>query len=257
MKKSLAIALALIMTFGVFITPTLADPQDSPKNVYSAVERKGDELNVLLTKDYLKDLPLKDILNAVVRQGNVLKLVFPDVKEFTLKTGVNNLNVEGEVYLGDGYWIVFNFKGNLNPNNSKFRVEYRGPVFYVWTNNMKVGDALIDTQHKELIKMTNELLVACYYGQPPDKLQTMLMEIANDSVQHFIDEEQLMLTVEYPGYKEHKKIHDGFLDIVNAALEQVKTQGPSADLISEITKTVGDWVVIHIVQADVKIHPYI
>ena len=216
-----------------------------------------EELSDLLPKDYLKDIPLEDILNAVVRQGNVLKLVFPDGKEFILKTGVSNLNVDGEVDLGDGYWIVFNFKGNLNPNNSTFRVEYRGPVFYVWTDDMTVGDALVDTQHKELIKMTNELQVACYYGQPPSKLHKMLIEIANDSVQHFADEEQLMLTVGYPGYTEHKQIHDDFLAVVVAALEQVETQGASADLISEITKTVGNWVIKHILQADVKIYPYI
>jgi len=255
MKKSLAIALALIMTFGVFITPALANPQDGQKNIYSAVERKGDELSGSLAMDYLKDISLKDILNAVVRQGSVMKLVFPDGNEFILKTGVNNLNVDGEVNLGDGCWIVFNFKGNLNPNNSKFRVEYRGPVFYVWTNNMKVGDTLIDTQHKDLIKMTNELLVACYYNHPPSKLHEMLIDIALDSIQHFDDEQELMLTVGYPGYEGHKKIHEDFLGVVGIALEQVKTEGPSVDLISEIAKTVGNWVIKHILNEDVKINP--
>jgi hemerythrin len=255
MKKSLAIALALVMTLGVFITPALASPQDGQKNVSSAVERQGVGLSGSLAMDYLKDKSLKDILNVVVRQGNVLKLVFPDGNEFLLKTGINNLNVDGEVNLGEGCWIVFNFKGNLNPNNSKFRVEYRGPVFYVWTDNMEVGDTLIDAQHKELIEMTNDLLVACYYGQPPSKLHDMLLEIANESVQHFLDEEQLMLTVGYPGYNEHKQIHDGFLAVVIGALALVETEGPSADLISAIATTVGNWVMDHILQADVRINP--
>jgi hemerythrin len=99
------------------------------------------------------------------------------------------------------------------------------------------------------------LLAACYNGQPPAKLHEMLIEIAIESVQHFADEEQLMLTVGYPGYNEHKQIHDDFLAIVIEALGQVGTQGPSADLISEITKTVGNWVIEHILNADVKINP--
>ena len=134
-----------------------------------------------------------------------------------------------------------------------FKPEIKGYNVYLWTDDMKIGDALIDTQHKELINMINELLVACYYGQPPSELHEMLIEIANDSVQHFADEEELMQTVGYPGYLEHKKIHDDFLAVVIEALEMVDTQGPSADLISEITTTVGNWVINHILRADVQI----
>ena len=35
-----------------------------------------------------------------------------DGREFILSTNANNRNISGEIYLGDGYYLVFDIKGN-------------------------------------------------------------------------------------------------------------------------------------------------
>ena len=43
--------------------------------------------------------------------GKTLTLVL-DGREFVLSTNANNRNISGEIALGDGYYLVFDIKGN-------------------------------------------------------------------------------------------------------------------------------------------------
>jgi len=52
--------------------------------------------------------------------GKTLTLVI-DGREFILSTNANNRNISGEIYLGDGYYLVFDFKGN-GSNIKDFRI---------------------------------------------------------------------------------------------------------------------------------------
>ncbi len=56
----------------------------------------------------------------LVISGKTLKLVFDD-REIVLSTNANNKNQKGEVYLGNGYWLVFDIKGN-GSNVKEFRI---------------------------------------------------------------------------------------------------------------------------------------
>ena len=55
--------------------------------------------------------------------GKTLTLVI-DGREFVLSTNANNRNIEGEIFLGDGYYLVFDLKGN-GSNVKDFRVVRR------------------------------------------------------------------------------------------------------------------------------------
>ncbi len=61
--------------------------------------------------------------NNLVLDGKVMKLVFDD-REFVLSTSANNLNQEGEVDLGGGYFLVFDIAGN-GKNVKTFNVVQR------------------------------------------------------------------------------------------------------------------------------------
>gem|GEM_PF-3062686 len=62
--------------------------------------------------------------NNLVLTGKTLTLVI-DGKEFVLSTNANNRNISGEIYLGDGYWLVFDIKGN-GSNIKDFKIVFRG-----------------------------------------------------------------------------------------------------------------------------------
>ena len=65
--------------------------------------QKAAELLAGLSKD--------EISNGLSLSGGVMKLVVGDM-EFILKTDANNLNQQGEIDLGDGYFLVFDITGN-------------------------------------------------------------------------------------------------------------------------------------------------
>jgi len=57
-----------------------------------------------------------------------LTLVLPGMERFApivLSTNANNRNIEGEIYLGDGYFLQFDIKGN-GSNINIFEVIYKG-----------------------------------------------------------------------------------------------------------------------------------
>jgi len=64
------------------------------------------------------------LVGVVVQDGKTVKLVFPD-REIILSTNANNVNIEGEIHLGDGYYLIFDIKGN-GSNVKVIEVVFRG-----------------------------------------------------------------------------------------------------------------------------------
>jgi len=124
---------------------------------------------------------------------------------------------------------------------------------YAWSSRLEIGDNLIDSQHKELVQVTNELLDACNCGQGQNKLAETLTFLANYALKHFSDEERLQQSIKYPGYPMHKKLHNDFKATVTDALKQVETHGASVVLVTKIATLVGNWLISHIKNEDAKI----
>jgi len=124
---------------------------------------------------------------------------------------------------------------------------------FTWTSNFEIGHKLVDGQHKELVDVTNGLLKACSQGQCHKELVDTIKFLADYAVRHFNDEEKLQQSIKYPGYLEHKKLHDSFKATVADAMKQIETQGVSISLVTKITTLVGNWLISHIKNEDAKI----
>ena len=70
----------------------------------------GCEYALRISDDVLKNGLTKDNLQLQLRNG-VLTLVI-DGYEIVLSTNANNMNISGQVDLGDGYCLIFDIKGN-------------------------------------------------------------------------------------------------------------------------------------------------
>jgi hemerythrin-like metal-binding domain len=89
----------------------------------------------------------------------------------------------------------------------------------VWDEKYATGIPLIDSQHKELFSLTNELFRACMGDTETLKgVFTETMGRMVDYVRFHFGAEQVMLQkINYPDYQEHKKQHDKLIrDILNA-----------------------------------------
>lgn len=126
---------------------------------------------------------------------------------------------------------------------------------YKWTDQLSVGDAHIDEDHKELFALINELAAA-------DKAHGYLADIigklekyAND---HFSREEVLMREVEFPGFEHHVKEHQAFVEWLDTVKTTYRRAAESPFLISDLVNDfLEKWLVEHIMKEDMKYRDFI
>ncbi|HAX52045.1 MAG TPA: cation-binding protein, partial [Lachnospiraceae bacterium] len=79
---------------------------------------------------------------------------------------------------------------------------------YELTKDLETGNALIDSEHRELFRMVNNLQDACAKGQGRSQVETAAKFLVDYVKKHFRDEQNLQTSVNYPGYPAHKKFHE-------------------------------------------------
>jgi len=128
---------------------------------------------------------------------------------------------------------------------------------YVWTDEMATGNAVIDTQHKQLVKALNDLLDACSSGHGRSSLNTTLNFLIDYVVKHFRDEEILQQKSNYPDYDNHKKLHDTFKETVSDLARRLKSEGPTISLVAKVNTSLGSWFMNHLQCEDKKVAMHI
>jgi hemerythrin len=120
----------------------------------------------------------------------------------------------------------------------------------VWDDKYATGIELIESQHKELFSITNELFRAC--KSDDEKLKKVFIETMERMVNyvcfHFGAEQQMLQRINYPDYQEHKKQHD---KLVRDILEAVKAHNTGDRFIAnQFVRTMRDWILSHIAITD-------
>ena len=118
--------------------------------------------------------------------------------------------------------------------------------FIEWSDALSVGVTEIDDQHKELIKMINELNKAIHGGWGKEARKKVIDKLVEYTRVHFTTEESVMSIAGYPDVEAHKKKHH---DLILAVKEYIKKyeQNPDAssyDLLFFIKK----WLTEHIIK---------
>lgn len=126
---------------------------------------------------------------------------------------------------------------------------------YEWRPDLSVGEADIDSEHRELFRLQQRLASA---DAAEEVLPDILRQLEEYARTHFTHEEALMRRCGYPGYEEHVKRHRLFVEWLNA----VKTAyGRSIETPFEIGATVNDflgrWLVEHIQREDMRYRDHI
>lgn len=128
---------------------------------------------------------------------------------------------------------------------------------YTFDKILETGNALIDSQHKELINATNRLLSACAVGKGRAEIESTLKFLNSYIVKHFGDEEALQLKYKYPDYQVHRKLHEEFKSTVREIVSEYERTGASITLVSKVNNAVGGWLITHIKTIDRKLAEYI
>ena len=126
-----------------------------------------------------------------------------------------------------------------------------------WSRDLETGNDEIDSQHKELFRLTSNLVEACENKRGHEVLEDTLNFLASYTVQHFADEEALQVKHKFPGYEDHKKLHEDFKAKVVELITQYHEDSESVDLHTQINSTIIRWLLTHIKKEDSKIAEHI
>jgi len=115
-----------------------------------------------------------------------------------------------------------------------------------WDNKFATGIDLVDSQHQQLFKLTNELYAACFSRE--HDLQNVFKEAMKRMVDyvrfHFNTELKILEAIQYPDYQNHKKMHDSLIkDILDAA----KGHNEGKKFVpNNFVRTLVEWISSHI-----------
>jgi hemerythrin len=131
----------------------------------------------------------------------------------------------------------------------------------MWKEKYRLGVPKIDEQHEELFRRVSEFVLALRQeGQWEDKLPKVketLEFMQSYVITHFDDEEAYQLSVNYPGYEQHKEIHEQFKAEVGTYAERFEQEGFAEDTVQQFAGKLLAWLINHVAASDQKIADYV
>lgn len=128
---------------------------------------------------------------------------------------------------------------------------------YEFTKELETGNALIDSQHRQLIEAINRLLEACGQGKGRAHIKETMDFLQQYTAKHFADEEALQLQYEYPDYVSHKNYHEWFKKTVKELAGELEEMGPTVVMVGKVNASIAGWLVNHIRREDTKVAAHI
>ncbi|MFO1471460.1 MAG: bacteriohemerythrin [Turneriella sp.] len=123
---------------------------------------------------------------------------------------------------------------------------------FVWDNRYATGIEIIDSQHKRLFGLTNQMLQAAAENAKNSVLAELLAQIEEYASTHFSHEESIMEWAGYKNLAEHREQHGLLreeLDYFAAELEK------GALTPHELAEFMQSWLAKHIIHEDMKYLP--
>jgi hemerythrin len=119
-----------------------------------------------------------------------------------------------------------------------------------WSEKFSVNNVLLDSQHKNLISLINDLHTSMKEGKGKQVLQQVLDNLVLYTIEHFFTEEQILRKASYPFFKEHKQQHE---DLTKQATKlQSSYRSGEVPLTQDVLNFLRDWLINHIEGTDQK-----
>ncbi len=135
-------------------------------------------------------------------------------------------------------------------------------MIFVWDDSYKVNIESIDRQHKKWLTIINELY---HHAEGGNALENFgYLKASFDSAiaytkYHLRYEETLLLKYNYPGFKNHKKLHDDFerkLVHFIRRFDKIAYTKPEV-LLHDVVLSFVEWMIDHIKNDDRDYVPFL
>ncbi|MEN3112667.1 bacteriohemerythrin [Uliginosibacterium paludis] len=123
-------------------------------------------------------------------------------------------------------------------------IETKPAELFTWNDSYKVGVEEIDSQHKELVRLLNELHVSIREHHGSATSREILNQLVDYTRTHFMVEESLMRVSAYPEMQAHKHQHETLIEQVRALQE--KLDSGVASISFELLHFLKRWLMHHI-----------
>lgn len=127
---------------------------------------------------------------------------------------------------------------------------------YEVTQDLLTGNALIDSEHRQLFAAVNNLMDACAQGKGRAQIQQTVTFLNDYVVKHFGDEERLQVQSNYPGYAAHKRFHEGYCRQLADVTRDLVEEGATVKALGELNQVVAV-LVSHIRTEDKRLAQHI
>ena len=124
-----------------------------------------------------------------------------------------------------------------------------------WTDKLATGIKTIDSQHQELFKRINNLVLAIREHRCQTEIDATIKFLDDYARVHFAEEEKYMRETNYAGLTEQREHHKRYLAALAELKEQAsqpRFQGSTYDLSATTNQVVIDWIVDHIMKLDMR-----
>ncbi|MDT8444462.1 MAG: hemerythrin family protein [Desulfuromonadales bacterium] len=118
-----------------------------------------------------------------------------------------------------------------------------------WTEDLALGDAEIDDQHKEIFARFNRFNTACNQGRAQSELRELYVFLLDYVKKHFEYEQRAHLETGYPDRENHKCEHEKFAGEIQE-LEKSLDKRTAASMVVQTSLTLSRWLIRHIQMSD-------
>lgn len=105
--------------------------------------------------------------------------------------------------------------------------------------------------------MADQLFEAGRNRKAGEYIAKMFEFLEDYTKKHFRDEEEYMLSIQYPEYSAQKKMHDAFVRELGVLRKKYDESGSNIAVIMEANQMVLNWLTNHIAKQDKKIGEYV
>ena len=127
-------------------------------------------------------------------------------------------------------------------------------MFIQWSDELAIGNVLIDTQHRMLMMLCRKLDIAIKMQQSEQTIQRIMLEVKKFAEFHFVSEQNLMHEIGYPDVQDHSKLHLALLVELQVEFSKIRHH---TEFPEDLLYYLHQWISDHIKGEDAKIAEYL
>lgn len=124
-------------------------------------------------------------------------------------------------------------------------------AYFEWADDLVIDNGPIDTDHRHLVDLVNELHTATTDGRGTEVVDGILNRLIDYTKGHLQREESFMASQQFPQLGEHKLHHERFTERIDALKR--KYDAGSITVAAQLSTVLRDWLSLHIRRSDKEI----